>query len=62
MAKEFLSQKGIVFEDRNITDHPEFIDEMIKTAQGAMATPTILIGDEAFVGFHRQKIEQALGL
>lgn len=62
MAKEFLSRKGITFEEINITDHPEAIDEMIKKAQGAMASPTIIIGDEVIIGFNRQKIEQALSL
>lgn len=45
---------------RNFT--PESMYKRIKTAQRAMATPAVIIGDEIFLGFRHPSIEQALEL
>ena len=58
--KEYLSQKQISFEDRDITAHPTAIAELQKL--GLMTTPVTVIGDKLIVGFDVPKLDEALGL
>ena len=59
-AKEYLSQKHISFEDRDITVHPTAIAELEKL--GFMTTPVTVIGDKLIAGFDFPKLDEALGL
>ena len=58
--KEFLSQKGLPFTDRNIRADPAALEELLKL--GYRATPVTVIDGEVVVGFDRGKIERLLGL
>ncbi len=58
--KEFLSQKGIDFRERDISD-PEALRELTE-GLGLFTTPVVLVGSEAVVGFDRNRLEQVLGL
>lgn len=60
MEKEFLSQKGIPFTDKNIREDPNALAELQKL--GYQATPVTLIDGEVVVGFDRGKLERLLGL
>ena len=58
--KEFLSQKGIPFTDKNIRKDPAALAELLKL--GYRATPVTIIDGEIVVGFDRGKLERLLGL
>jgi glutaredoxin len=58
-VKEFLSQKGIPFTERDVSQDEEALRELEKL--GMMTTPVTLIDDEMVVGFDPRKLEQLLG-
>ncbi len=57
-AKEYLSQKNIQFEDRDITKNAIALEELKKL--GYMTTPVLQIGPSVIVGFDPAKIDAAL--
>ncbi len=57
-AKEYLSQKGITFEERDIAQDPNALADLKKL--GYMTTPVIVIDGSVIVGFDADKIDQAL--
>ena len=57
-AKEYLSQKGIEFQERDIAQDPSALAELKKL--GYMTTPVIVIEDSIIVGFDADKIDQTL--
>jgi glutaredoxin len=59
-TKEFLSRKGIVFEERDVTKDESALQELQK--RGLMTTPVILIDGDAVVGFDQVKLAKLLGL
>ncbi len=59
-TKEFLSQQGIAFEERDVSKDEAALEELEK--RGLMTTPVVLIDDEVVVGFDRTKLEQLLGI
>jgi glutaredoxin len=58
MVKEYLSQKQIQFEDRDLTKDPSAILELQKL--GFMTTPVTVVGDKVVIGFDAAKLEAAL--
>lgn len=48
------------FEDRDIIESPEALRELEEL--GYFSTPVTLIGDEAVVGFNRQKLKTIIGV
>ncbi|MBI3988896.1 MAG: glutaredoxin family protein [candidate division NC10 bacterium] len=59
-TQEFLAQKGIAFENRDVTKDPQVLEELQKL--GYATTPVILIDDEIVVGFDQRKLERLLGI
>jgi glutaredoxin 3 len=59
-VKEYLSQKQISFEDRDITTHPAAISELQKL--GFMTTPVTVVDEKVIVGFDVRKLDDALAL
>jgi glutaredoxin len=57
-AKEYLSQKGIKFQERDIAQDRSALAELKKL--GYMTTPVIVIEGSVIVGFDADKIDQAL--
>jgi glutaredoxin len=57
-AKEYLSQKGIRFQERDIAQDPGALADLKKL--GYMTTPVIVVDDSVIVGFDAAKIAQAL--
>ena len=57
-AKEYLSQKGIPFEERDIAQDPTALADLKKL--GYMTTPVIVIDSAVIVGFDVDKIDQVL--
>lgn len=57
-AKEFLSQRGIVFTERDITKDGSAFEELERL--NVMTTPVIVIDGEVVIGFNRTRLEQLL--
>ncbi len=59
MAKEFLSQKGFVYTEYDVTRDRAALDEMVKIS-GGRSVPVISACNEVMVGFERNRLEQML--
>ena len=57
-AKEYLSQKGIQFQEKDIAQDPSALADLKKL--GYMTTPVIVINGSVIVGFDADKIDLAL--
>jgi glutaredoxin 3 len=57
-AKEYLSQKGIEFQERDIAEDPAALADLKKL--GYMTTPLVVIDGSVIVGFDAERIDQAL--
>jgi len=57
-VKEFLSQKGIEFTERDVSKDKDAVNELMKL--GVMTTPVTVIDGEMVVGFDQHKLEQLL--
>jgi len=57
-AKEYLSQRGIKFQERDIAQDPGALAELKKL--GYMTTPVIVINGSVIVGFDSEKIDKSL--
>jgi len=61
MAKNFLRENKIEFEDINVGEDQEKAREMVAKT-GQMGVPVIEIDGEFIVGFNEPKIREKLGL
>ena len=59
-AKEYLTENGIEFEEKNVQTDAEARNELMQ--MGHMRVPVLVIDDEEIVGFDKDKIDNALGL
>jgi glutaredoxin 3 len=55
-AKEYLSQKGIKFQERDIAQDPGALADLKKL--GYMTTPVIVVDGAVIVGFDSAKIDK----
>ncbi len=60
-AKAYLDQKGITYEDIDVSVNSEKAKEVVNLS-GQMSVPVLDIDGEIIVGFDKEKIEKALGL
>ena len=61
IAKEYLSSKGVTFQNIDVSADQAAGEEMIKIS-GQMAVPVIVVGGEVIVGFDKGAINKALNL
>jgi glutaredoxin-like YruB-family protein len=61
MAKQFLKENNIQFEDVDVSSNQAAAQEMISKS-GQMGVPVIDIDGQIVVGFDKAKIKQLLGL
>jgi len=59
-AKEYLSHKGLSFQERDIAQDPDALADLKRL--GYMTTPVIVIDGSVIVGFDSEKIDRALQL
>jgi len=59
MVKDFLKEKGIDFEDVDVSVDHKRAEEMIEKS-GQMGVPVIDIDGRIIIGFNKPKIEEAL--
>lgn len=57
-AKEYLSQKGVQFQEKDIMQDSTALDDLKKL--GYMTTPVIVVDGAVIVGFDTDKIDAAL--
>ncbi len=57
-VKEFLSQKGIKYIEKNVATDKSALAELEKL--GVMSTPVTVIDGEVILGFDQKKLEEAL--
>jgi glutaredoxin len=53
-----LADKGVAFEDRNVSRNPAYLDELRE--MGFSSIPVTVIGDQRIVGYDPARIEAAL--
>ena len=58
MAKEYLQDKNVEFEEKNIQEDNVARDELMK--MGHLGVPVILVGEEEVVGFDQNKLDELL--
>ncbi len=58
LAKEYMKEKGLEYEEKNISTDPEAKKELI--SMGYMGVPIIMIDDETVVGFNKDKLDELL--
>ncbi len=56
MAKEYLSSKGVSFEDVDVSSDQGAADEMVKVS-GQMGVPVLVFDGEPIVGFDKTRID-----
>ena len=59
LVKDYLKQKGVKFEEKDVSKDRESAREMIKKS-GEMGVPQIEIDGKIIVGFNRDAIDEEL--
>ena len=59
MAKNFFQEKGIAYEEKDVTNDTALQQEMIQKS-GQFAVPVLDVGGKIIVGFQKAQIEAAL--
>lgn len=57
-VKEYLSQKGVEFYNRDVSKDEGAVDELKR--MGIMTTPVTTINGQVIVGFDQQKLDKML--
>jgi glutaredoxin len=57
-VKEFLSQKGLQFTERDVSQDSKALEELEKL--GMMTTPVTVIDGEVVVGFNQSELDHLL--
>lgn len=60
-AKEFFTEKGLVFTNYDVAADAEKREEMIKLT-GQLGVPVIKVGEDIMVGFDRSRLSEKLGI
>lgn len=61
MAKDFFAKHNVPYEEHNVAEDKEALEEMVKKSH-QMGVPVIDIGGEIFVGFDRNGLAKALNI
>ncbi|SMS13675.1 redoxin NrdH [Levilactobacillus zymae] len=60
MTKRFLTEHNVAFEERNISQNPEYVTYL--KAQGFQSLPVVeATGHKAFLGFRPDQLQQIAG-
>lgn len=59
-AKDFLKEKNVDFEEKNVTQSADARNELV--GKGYRGVPVIVVGDEEIVGFDKNRLSDVLGL
>lgn len=61
MAKEFLKENKIKFEEIDVSKNREAATEMVQKS-GQMGVPVIMIDDKIIIGFDKEELKKALDI
>ncbi len=61
MAKKFLDEKGVSYEDIDVASDESAAKEMVEKS-GQMGVPVIMVDDQVIVGFDKEELVKALEL
>ena len=59
MVKEILSQRGVSFQERDVSINNSYVQELVKSS-GQMGVPVTIIDGQTVIGFDRGRLEQIL--
>ena len=59
MAKDYLTEKGVTFEEVDVATDAAGRDEMIKKS-GQMGVPVIMVDGEVIIGFDKERLDGLL--
>jgi glutaredoxin 3 len=59
MVKEYLSQKGVPFEEHDVSQDKRAAEEMVSKT-GQMGVPVIIVDGQIVVGFNRPRLDEIL--
>ena len=59
MVTAYLSERGIEYEDRDVSVDMKAVEELVHKYQ-SRSTPTVVVGDEVMVGFDPERLDQML--
>lgn len=59
MAEAYLSERGIVFELKDVSVDYSAVRELI-AKYNSRSTPTIVVGEQVMIGFDPERLEQLL--
>ena len=60
MAKDFFREKGVEFEEIDVSGSEEKREELLKLTDGQMGVPVIVIDGTVVFGFDKNGIEELL--
>ena len=58
LAKEYLNEKGVSYEEKNIQTDPSARKELMQ--KGHMGVPVIIVNGEEIAGFDKARLEELL--
>ena len=58
-AKSFLRDKGVEFEERDISLDPQAVHDLAHTYE-SRSTPTLVINEQVFIGFDPEQLQGVL--
>ena len=59
MVEAYLSARGIVYEERDVSRSPAAVFELVRTYKSRI-TPTVVIGKEVIIGFYPTRLDELL--
>jgi len=59
-VKDFLSRRGVEFEERSIDAGLAVVRELTQKYK-SQSTPTVVIGDQVLIGYNPERLAQLLG-
>lgn len=59
-VRNFLSERGVEFEERSIDSGVAVVRELTQTYK-SQSTPTVVIGDQVLIGYDPERLVQLLG-
>jgi glutaredoxin-like YruB-family protein len=60
VVKRFLEERGVAFEERDITLEPAAVRDLTGK-YSSHSTPTLIIGEEVMIGFNPERLDEILG-
>ena len=59
MAKSFLAERGIQYEERDVRADQRAVFELVRKYK-SQSTPTIVVGEEVMIGFDPGRLDEML--